>query len=88
VSEDVPVAAIENVAVCPTVTSWLTGWVVIDGATAWALTVRVAALLVALPALLVSTTVNRAPLSELAVAGVTYEEEIAPLIATAFFCHW
>jgi hypothetical protein len=43
---------------------------VIEGATAAALTVRVAALLVMLPVLLLTTTVNCAPLSELVVAGV------------------
>jgi hypothetical protein len=42
----------------------------IDGATGAAFTVSVAALLVALPAVLVTTTVNCAPLSELVVAGV------------------
>jgi hypothetical protein len=43
---------------------------VIDGATAAALTVSVAALLVTLPALLLTTTVNWAPLSEVVVLGV------------------
>jgi hypothetical protein len=52
------------------VTVWLAGWVVIDGATAAALTVSVAALLVALPALLLTTTANWEPLSEVVVAGV------------------
>ena len=41
-----------------------------DGATAAALTVNVAALLVELPAALLTTTVNCAPLSELIVAAV------------------
>ena len=41
-----------------------------DGATAAALTVSIAALLVALPAALLTTTVNCAPLSELVVAAV------------------
>jgi hypothetical protein len=49
-------------------TVWLVGCVVIEGATATALTVRVAALLVTLPAELLTTTVNLAPLSELLVA--------------------
>ena len=40
------------------------------GTTAAALTVRVAALVVTLPTELVTTAVNRAPLSEVAVAGV------------------
>jgi hypothetical protein len=44
--------------------------VVIEGATAAAFTVRVAAPLVALPAELLTATVNCAPLSELVVAGV------------------
>jgi len=49
---------------------------------------RVAGLLTALPALLVTTTVNSALLSEAAVGGVVYVENVAPLIAAAFFCHW
>jgi len=84
----VPVAVTEKVAVCPAVTSALTGCVVIDGATPTALSVSVAALLVALPALLVTTTLNSEPLSELVVAGVVYVEEVAPLMAVPFFCHW
>ena len=56
-----------NVAAWPTVTAWLTGCVVIAGA---ALTVSVAALLVTLPKLFVTVTVNCEPLSVLAVAGV------------------
>jgi hypothetical protein len=50
--------------------------------------VSVAALLVVLPALFVSTTVNCAPLSEAVVAGVEYIGEVAPLIATPFLFHW
>lgn len=65
-----PEAVTLNVAVCPTVTVWFAGCVVIVGATAAVLTVNVAALLVALPAVLVTTTVNCDPLSELVVAGV------------------
>jgi hypothetical protein len=66
----VPVAATLKEAVWPTVTVWLAGCVVIEGATGAALTVRVAALLVVLPVVLVITTVNCAPLSEVVVAGV------------------
>jgi len=66
----VPVAATENVAVWPAVTVWLAGCVVIDGATEAVVTVRMAALLVALPAALFTTTVNCVPLSELIVTGV------------------
>jgi len=51
------------------VTLWLAGWVVIEGATGAAFTVRVAALLVTLPAVLLTTTVNWVPLSEVVVAG-------------------
>jgi hypothetical protein len=48
----------------------LTGCVVMDGATGAAVTLRVAALLVTLPVLLPTVTVNEAPLSEVDVAGV------------------
>jgi hypothetical protein len=84
----VPAAVTEKVAVCPAVTSALTGWVVIDGGTPAALSVSVAALLVALPALLATTTTNSEPLSELVVVGVVYVEDVAPLMAVPFFCHW
>jgi hypothetical protein len=64
------VAVIEKVAVCPAVTVWLAGCVVIEGATGATVTVRVAALLVMLPTLLVTVTVNVEPLSPVTVAGV------------------
>jgi hypothetical protein len=64
------VAVTENVAVCPSVTVRLAGWLVIVGATGAAFTVSVAALLVALPAELLTTTVNCAPLSAVVVGGV------------------
>ncbi len=51
-------------------------------------TVNVAALLVTLPTLLVTVTVNRAPLSELVVAGVVYAAALALLIGDPFFFHW
>jgi len=51
-------------------TVWLAGWVVIDGDTGEAVTVRVAAPLVILPAELLTVTVNSAPLSEAAAGGV------------------
>ena len=57
-------------AVCPTVTAWLAGCVVMEGATAAAFTVSVAALLVAVPAVLLTTTSNVEPLSEVIVTGV------------------
>ena len=66
-----PVAATEKVAVCPAVTVWLAGCVLIDGATAaGALTVSMALLLVMLPAELVTTTEKVEPLSVVAVAAV------------------
>jgi hypothetical protein len=66
----VPVAATLNVAVCGAVTVWFVGCVVIVGATAAALTVRVTVVLGALPVLLLTTTWNVEPLSAVVVAGV------------------
>jgi hypothetical protein len=60
---------------------------VIDGATAAAFTVRVALLLVALPAELVATTEKVEPLSAVVVAGVVYELEVAPVMLAPFFRH-
>ena len=62
-----PVAVTVNVAVWPAVTVWLAGGVVMAGG---AFTVSVAVLLVTLPVLFVTVTVNNAPLSEALVAGV------------------
>jgi hypothetical protein len=60
-----------------------------DGATPLAAaTLRVAVLLVTLPALLVTTTVNSGRLAETVVGGVVYDEEFAPLMGVPFFCHW
>jgi hypothetical protein len=59
-----------NVAVCPAVTVWLTGCVVIVGDAGAGFTVSVAAVLVAVPAVFVTTTVNVDPLSVVVVAGV------------------
>ena len=59
----------------------------IDGAVAAAFTVRVALLLVALPAELVTTTEKLEPLSAEVVAGVVYELEVAPVIIAPFFFH-
>lgn len=50
-------------------------------------TVKVAALEVILPTLLETVTVNWAPLSEVAVAGIVYEAAVAPLIIAPFFFH-
>jgi hypothetical protein len=59
-----------NVAAWPAATVWLAGCVLIEGATPAALTVRVATLLMTLPAELLTTTVNCDPLSDVAAAGV------------------
>ena len=53
-----------------------------------AFTVRIAALLVALPAVLLTATVNCALLSAVVSAGVVYVDDIALLIATPFLLHW
>jgi hypothetical protein len=74
-------------AVCPAVTVRFAGCEVIDGATALAVTVRAAELLVRLPLLSVTTTVNWVPLSGFVVAGVVYEAAIAPPMAVPFFFH-
>ena len=50
-------------------------------------TVRVAALLVTFPTELVTFTVNWAPLSDAVVAGVTYDDVVAPAIAAPFLFH-
>ena len=63
-------AATLKKAVWPAATVWLAGWVVMEGATGAALTVRVAALLVTVPAVLLTTTSKVDPLSEVVVAGV------------------
>ena len=52
------------------------------------LTVSIAALLVALPAVLLTATVNCALLSVAVSAGVVYADDVAPLIAAPFFFHW
>jgi membrane protease YdiL (CAAX protease family) len=65
------VAVTLKVADWPVATVWLAGCAVIEGASGAGLTESVAALLVALPAPLLTTTVNSAPLSEeLIVAAV------------------
>ena len=65
------------------------GCVVIDGAVAAAwFTVRVALLLVMVPAELLIITENVDPLSVVAVPGVVYELEVAPLMLVPFFLHW
>jgi hypothetical protein len=81
----VPAAVTEKVAVCPAITVAAAGCVVMDGGP---LTVRIAAVLVTLPVVLVTVTVKDEPLSDATAAGVVYEAEVAPLIAVPFFFHW
>src|SRR6266704_1843792 len=78
--------AVPAVSVAPTLSRLgATQTVNVGGITAF--TVRVAALLVTLPAMMLTAAVNWAPLSELVVVGVVWLDEVAPLIATPFFCH-
>ena len=65
-----PIAATVKVAVCPLVMLVLAGWVLIVGAVTGAVTVRMAALLVAVPAELPTVTVNCVPVAEVVSAGV------------------
>jgi hypothetical protein len=51
-------------------------------------TVSVASLLVTLPPLLLTTTLNLAPLSACVVGGVVYDELVAPAMCALFFFHW
>ena len=84
-----PAALTEKVTACPVVAVWLTGCVMIDGATAVEpLTLRIPAVLAALPMLFVTTTVNKARLSAAVTGGVVYEDDVAPLIAFPFSIHW
>lgn len=82
-----PEAATVNEAVFPAITVWLAGCVVIVGAAVVVVTVRIAALLFAAPAELLTTAENWALLSAVVTAGVVYVEEIAPMIGAPFFFH-
>jgi hypothetical protein len=82
---DVPVTFPINCRLFPTITVALFGFTVIA---IGALTVRLAALLVTPPAVLLTVTVNWLPLSEIAAAEVVKVAEVAPVIALPFFCHW
>ncbi len=57
------------------------------GATAL-VTINVAELLIALPAELLTTHLNVAPLSAMVVGGVVQDALVAPAMFTLFFCHW
>jgi hypothetical protein len=47
-----------------------------------------ASLLVMLPALFLTTTLNLALLSPWVAGGVVYDERVAPAICALFFFHW
>jgi hypothetical protein len=85
---DVPVAATAKDAVFPAITVWLAGCEVMEGAETGLVTVSTAALLAALPALLLTATANFALLSAVVAAGVVYVEDVAPLTAAPFLLHW
>ena len=57
------------------------------GAVAELVTVNVAELLVALPTELLTMQRYVDPLSALEVAGVVYDEPVAPAMFALFFCH-
>jgi hypothetical protein len=66
----VPPATTVKLAVCPAVTVWFAGGVVIVGATADVFTVSVAAALVTVPTVLLTTARYVDPLSDVVVAVV------------------
>ena len=75
-----PVATTLKVAVAGAMTVMLlTGWLVMLGSTA-TLTVKLAVVLVTLPAVLVTTHSYKVPLLAAVVAGVVYEALVAPVI--------
>src|SRR5260370_3987731 len=84
-----PAATTKKLAVCPAVTVWFAGGVVIVGATGAGFTVSVSALLVAVPAGFVTTTRNVDPLSAFVIAVVVYLLAVAPAIFAQFSspCH-
>ena len=82
-----PVADTVSVAVWPAVIVWPTGCTIMDGATGAAVMASAAALLVAIPAVLLTLTLNEAPLSAIVVTGVVYAGKFAPLIGVPFFVH-
>src|SRR5438034_8042584 len=83
----VPAATTANVAVCPAVTVWFAGCVVIVGATAAAFTVSVAALLVTAPAVFVTPTRIVEPPAAVVVANVVSLGDRVPVLVTQLFSH-
>jgi|SRR5580692_9917519 hypothetical protein len=84
---ELPVTVGANCCVLPNATVALLGLTCTATPAATA-TLRVAALLVTLPALLLTTTTNNVRLSASVVGGVVYLEEVAPITAVPFFSHW
>ena len=84
---ELPVTVAVNCWFAPAVTVVLLGDIAIATPVPGA-TLRVAVLLVTLPALLATTTVNSGRLAETVVGGVVYDEEFAPLMAAPSFRHW
>ncbi len=88
-----PLAAAVNVAVCPALTLWIAGLVVIAGAANAGDTVSVAAVVVAEPCEFVKTARNLLPVSiavvvkfnVVEVAPATLVKVVPPLVLT---CHW
>lgn len=78
-------ATTEKVAVCPAVTVWLAGCVVMLGATGAGFTVRVAGTLVMLLTEFVTVTVMAAPLSAVVVGAVVKVGEFVPTAAPFSF---
>src|SRR5262245_65198810 len=83
----VPAATTANVAICPSAIVTLRGWRVMVGATAAGVTVRRAALLLTLPALLDTTTANVAPLSAIVLVNEN-AALVAPAICRPSRSHW
>src|SRR5579859_2482437 len=83
---ELPVTVAAHCCVVPTASVALFG-LICTATPAAAATLRVASVLVALPALLATTTAKSSRLSEVVVGGVVYVEEVAPLIAAPFLRH-
>src|SRR5260370_18540811 len=78
VSGAVPAAVTVNVAVCPAVTVWFAGWVVIVGAAGSALTVPVADTLFTRTAVYVTIIPNVSPVSPAVVPDAVESSEAHP----------
>src|SRR2546423_14406517 len=77
-----------NVAVCPNVTVWLAGWVVIEGAAALALTVGADALLPTLTVPIVKTNTNYKPPTPVMVTSLVQNVVAAARLLGRREGHW